>query len=230
MEACAQGMPVNWRQAKVRFPSHLDAVVGQPSIYEATVDIRGVRPPDDQVIAVGPDTATKQVMVQCRLAARLIPSSDVLDIDPDSSDWVFQDFTPIGVVQWGWTVTPTKPTNQKLTLSLRPAIDIFSPDGSSSRRYPEDLNTVRTLPTDVTVNGTFVEEASYWFETQWPLLTGILGVLALALGVAATKGRSAWRWLREGRASKSATSSPEPEVGQANAEQQDDNQSNQEAR
>lgn len=184
---------MDWRNAQVDYPKALAAEVGKSSIYEAAVDARDARPPADQVIAVSSDNAaTKQVAVRCRLAARLIPSSDTLKVDPDDSDWEYRDFSPTGVVQWAWNVTPTKPVDQKLTLVVRPAIDLSGSEGQASNSYGVGSNTEVRVFTDVSVEATLIEKVAHWFETQWPLVLAIL----VALGAVAVP---IWNWYQRRR-------------------------------
>lgn len=173
-------MPVDWREAQVDYPKALSAEVGQASVYEAAVDAREARPPADQVISVSAENGgVKQVTVRCRLAARLISSSELLKIEPDASDWEYRDFSPTGVVQWAWNVTPTKPVDQTLTLIVRPAIDVAGSEGAATSGYGTGSNSEVRVFTKVSVAATLIERVAYWFETQWPLVLAIFAALGL---------------------------------------------------
>lgn len=188
-KACAAGLPVDWREAQVDYPETLTAQVGVASIYEAAVDARDARPPADKVIQIDEGTPTsKEIAVRCRLAAKLTASSEALTLEPDDGEWQYRDFSATGVVQWAWNVTPAKPVNQKLTLVLRPAIDMSSPEGRPESTYGLDGNTEVRVFTDVVVRGTPLEVIAFWFETQWPLAVGIVTALAVAKPV--------WNWLK----------------------------------
>ena len=190
---CAAGARVDWRAAQVDYPKTLAATVGEGSVYEAAVDARDARPPADRVIAVDSGNgAVKQVGVKCRLAARLIPSSDQLTIDPAGDEWQYRDFSSTGVVQWAWTITPTKPAPQKLTLVVQPAVDLSGSTGQPLSSYGTGSNVEVRVFTDVDVHGTLVERVGYWFETQWPILVAIGTALLLV-------ARPLWTWWQRKR-------------------------------
>jgi hypothetical protein len=182
---CEKGV-TQWRTGQVDYPSKLSVRVQKSVIYNAAVDLRDDPLPPDKVIDISSgEPAGEPISVRCRLAAKLLPVGDHIKVNGASEgEWMPRQFTPSGVVEWSWSVTAEKPVDQQLRLALVPAVLI---DGGN---YAYSSDSEASLTTEVSVEGTLIEEVSYWFETQWPLLAGISVVLAVAIS-------ASWRWIRE---------------------------------
>ena len=178
---CEQGVS-DWREGRVSYPERLTVPLNGTVTYEAAVDIRDHPLPADQVIDTEGGTAgTAQVFVRCRLAARLTSLDHQLDVSVDDeaegSGWVYQEFTPSGVIEWAWSVTATEPTDGKLRLDLRPSLQVNElPTYSSASQV--------SFTTDVGVEASALQRAGFWIQTQWPLVLGVVtpigaGILAL---------------------------------------------------
>jgi hypothetical protein len=175
-----------WRSGQVDYPQEITVPLHESVPYEAAVDVRTDPLPADKVIDAGNGApGSEPIFVQCRIAARLTAVGDGVSVidDPENEvgGWVYQKFTPLGVVKWSWSIKADKPKDQQLRLELRPATltrgTPNSPDADfSGNQVP--------FVTHVAVDATLIQKLSYWFETQWPLLAGIaatLGVAALAV-------------------------------------------------
>ncbi len=172
-----------WRAGQVDYPDQLLVPLGRGTTYNAAVDVQDEPlPPDDVVENTGTSTF-ELVAVQCVLGARLVAVDEGIAVAPSAEgDWTYREFTPSGVVEWAWSVTATTPQGHELRLDLRPAVRM---DG-----LPNVLDMqVSSFKTDVNVDATRLERASYWFNTQWPLLVGICAVLAAAVLALVAFGR-----------------------------------------
>ncbi len=175
---CEQGLS-DWREGRVTYPKQLTIPLGESVNYEAAVDIRDNPLPADQVIdAEGGSTGTAQIFVRCRLAARLTPLSDSLEVSVDSeaegNGWITQEFTPSGVVEWSWSVTANEPTDATLRLDLRPSLQVNElPSYSSANQV--------SFTTDITVEASFLQRTWFWIQTQWPLVLGVVTPIGAAI-------------------------------------------------
>ena len=178
---CEQGLN-SWREGQITYPRRLTIPLDETVTYEAVVDINeNPLPPDEIIEADGGAAGTERLFVRCRLAAKLSALEDGLDVsqDPDAegSGWIYQEFTPSGVIEWSWAVTATEPVDQRLRLELRPALQV-----NELASYAT-ANQV-SFTTDVTVEASPLQRMWHWMQTQWPLVVGIatpLGAAILAL-------------------------------------------------
>ncbi len=170
--------PNTYSTGQVVYPASLTARVDQTITYGAAVDIRA-NPAPPSVVIPGPDPTSEPVEVQCMVAARLVALGSgivVEDIDAtEDGGWRRQQFTPNGVLEWSWSVTPREPRPQQVRLELRPAIQVGKSTESVLGR------TQASYVTKVEVETTWIERLSEWFETQWPLLAGITTIVAGAV-------------------------------------------------
>lgn len=175
---CEEGANA-WSEAQVSYPRTLTLALEETATYQAAIDIRENPLPADQAIEADSGTAgSERIFVRCRLAARLTSLDEGLrvTIDPDSegSGWVYQEFTPSGVVEWSWAVTATRPVDGRLRLDLRPSLLISElPSYSTANQV--------SFTTDVTVEASWLQHAWYWVQTQWPLVLGIAAPLGAAI-------------------------------------------------
>ncbi|QCU77122.1 hypothetical protein E7744_01950 [Citricoccus sp. SGAir0253] len=165
---------------EVVYPQSLPSEVNDPATYQAAVVLeQSGRSPEEAI--TNPDGVTTQqgIRVQCIVGARLLPVGEDVTVEGDpgtiESDWVNRRFTADGTVDWSWAVTATVPEDQQVRLQLRPALSID--DGA--RTITSD--SVRTYVSTVQVSATMVERVAYWFDTQWPLIVGVAGLLAVAV-------------------------------------------------
>lgn len=172
---CEEGA-ASWRAGQVDYPKDLIVTLGAATTYKAAVDVRDSPHPADEVIENFNGTTTSElVVVQCLLAARLVPVDDDIAVQtPEEGDWVYREFTPTGVVEWAWSVEVSTPASHQLRLDLRPAVRVA--EGPTAT-----VTQVSSFTTDVRVESTLLERASQWFETQWPKLAGIAVVLGTAV-------------------------------------------------
>jgi hypothetical protein len=172
--ACEQGANA-WRGGQVDYPKTLGVLLGEAATYNAAVDVRDVPLPEQTVIDVPRGKATSEpVAVQCLLAARLTPVDDDIKVaDTPEGEWSFREFTPVGVVEWSWSVTATTPADHELRLDLRPAVRL-----DESPTTP--ITQLASFTTEVDVKSTALERLAHWFDTQWPLLAGIAAILGAA--------------------------------------------------
>lgn len=197
---CEQGV-TSWREGQVSYPQTMRIALNETVTYEAAVDIGEDPLPADEVIETDSGSAaSERIFVRCRLAAKLTAVSDGLDVsqDPDAegSGWIYQEFTPSGVVEWSWAVTATEPVDQRLRLDLRPSLQVNElPSYSTANQV--------SFTTDVTVEASPIQLMWHWIQTQWPMIVGIatpLGAAILAL----------LAWVQKVRASTS-----QPDSGRA---------------
>jgi len=96
-----------------------------------------------------------------------------IDVDPSTElgGWRYLKFTPSGILEWSWSVTPRTPVSQELRLELKPAAELNG--------FPTALSTADYV-THVEVEADFVSKLSFWFQTRWKLI----GVVAAAIAAA----------------------------------------------
>ncbi len=155
--------------------------------YNAAVDVNdNLLPPEDIVENNGPVTS-ELIKVKCVLAARLVAVDEGITVTPPGDgDWVYRAFSPSGVVEWAWAVTATTPETHQLRLDLRPAVRIEGLPSAATETL------VSSFTTDVTVDATRIEAASYWFSTDWDRFAKIVAILAGALAAVLAFGRQLW--------------------------------------
>ncbi len=180
-----------FRVGQVDFPKTFELRLGETRSYNAAVDVRAQPAPATRVIDAG-DPREEPIKVQCVLSARLVPVGAALKVvasgDTDERGWMPRQFTPDGVVEWSWDISALEPRDQELRLELQPAVAVE--DTSLS----QTISTTASFVTPVSVGATGLERGSFWFKTQWPLVTGIAGAVGVAvLGILAfsTKARDA---------------------------------------
>lgn len=178
---CEEGLN-DWRPARMVYPDTLTLTMNQAGTYNAVADTGDVAPPPDEVITIYEGTAdAEEIFVQCVLAARLVAVDDGITVEgkgEDTGGWLAQTFTPGGRAEWDWSVTAVHPVDQELRLELRPSVS--APEAGIVSAGLSSF-TQSTFTTDVTVKATPIEGISYWFETQWPLVTGIAVTLGAAI-------------------------------------------------
>lgn len=166
------------RVGQLSFPNVMRLRVGESDAYSAVVDVRASPGPPEREID-SPDPRSETIKVECVLSARLIPVSKGIEVVPsadvEEGGWRTQEFTTHGLLEWSWTVKPVDPGKQRLRLDLKPAVVV-----DSDLRSRHGTGGVSYL-TDVQVDATAIERASYWFGTQWKLLASIAAVLGTAL-------------------------------------------------
>jgi hypothetical protein len=183
-----------FRPAQVDYPRTLSARMGQATTYGAAVDIRGTPAPPGKVIDAD-DPTSDPVYVECVVAARLVSVGGGIDVDSaDATEggWRYRSFTPSGVLEWSWSVTPRRPVSQQLRLELKPA--------ARARDLIPGSNIITTADyvTTVNVSATRIDRLAYWFQTQWVLLSGVagtVGVAVLAILAFSAKARDAVKGL-----------------------------------
>jgi len=167
-----------WVRGQVDYPRTLSARMGQATTYSTAVDIRDAPAPPGKEID-SPDPATGSVHVQCVVGARLVPVSSGIDVeipaDARADGWRYLEFTPSGVLEWSWSVTPSTPASQELLLQLKPAAKSAEliPGGSTT--------TTADYKTPVNVTATRIDRLAYWFQTQWVLLSKVAGTVGVAI-------------------------------------------------
>lgn len=216
LRKCEESLDAD-RQGQIDHPANMWMKVRENQSYNAAVDVRIDQVPPEINID-GPKPGSERVRVRCILSARLVAVGKGIEVvpssDTDGDGWRALTFTPDGVVEWSWTVTPTVPADQELQLELQPAVKMGEGSQSAVR-----ASTVY-YKTEVFVEATRIERLSYWFNTQWPLLTsvvGAIGVAILALLAFSTKFRDAARAIFKRKPAATAESAeasdaaPEPE-------------------
>lgn len=185
--ACAKSGA--FRQGQVDFPRTIDARVNRAVSYDAAIDIRSQPAPAEKVIDTH-DPKSEPIAVECVVGARLVDVGDAITVqaDSDSDDgWSYSEFTPSGVLQWSWTITPKAAVgNEQLRLEIRPAVKLVRT--AEFGIVPTSANYLTT----VNVSATWIDRVAYWFQTQWsPLKTvaSVLGVALLAVLAFSTKVR-----------------------------------------
>lgn len=178
---CESGVN-RWRTGQVDYPKELSISVNESVTYNAAVDVREDPLPADEVIVVAGKSGSEQIAVRCTVAAKLVAVGDFMRVD-NSEEWVSQDFTPLGVAEWSWSVSADKPVDQELRLVIRPAVltagangGLLYTQGSGDSSYADTSEA--TIVTEVKVRGTLLEQLAFWLETQWLLLVAIAGTLA----------------------------------------------------
>jgi hypothetical protein len=186
-EQCEDGVD-QWRAGQLDFPARLVVRFPGSATYNAAVDAREAALPPDQVIDVGDGGArSTPVHVQCRVGARLVPVGEHLTVEGEGDDdWVYKEWSPLGVVEWSWTVAASEPVDQELRLDLRPAV--VADDISTG------ADTQLSVTTDVEVRSTVIRQFGHWVQTEWAVLWGSLAVL----GGAFLAARAGLRKLRKG--------------------------------
>jgi RimJ/RimL family protein N-acetyltransferase len=159
-------------QGQVDYPVTLSAKIDQAITYSAAVDIRSNPLPPGRVIE-GRNPGADRIVVQCVVGARLLSVGGGIDVDPSTElgGWRYLKFTPSGILEWSWSVTPRTPVSQELRLELKPAAEVNG--------FPTALSTADYV-THVEVEADFVSKLSFWFQTRWKLI----GVVAAAIAAA----------------------------------------------
>lgn len=182
LAACASGLPSSWREGQVDYPKSIRVAVGRATVYEAAIDIRDVPPPPGEVI-LGADISagSEKVAVQCRLAARLRPVGTALIVDPPADEWQDREFSPLGLVEWTWSVTATELIDQQIVLSIQPAVTVVDLAAGRTSVYAAGGTSEVSVATDVYVDGTFLQRVNHWLQTEGMLAGAIAVVLVGAL-------------------------------------------------
>ena len=174
----------------MEYPRTLSVQMAQATTYGATVDIRDADIPPGKEIHL--DSAREPIYVQCVVGARLISVGGGLDVetaaDATEGGWRYREFTPSGVVEWSWSVTPRTPVSQQLRLELEPAAKVLERVPGGNQTSTADYVTT------VNVTATHIDRLAYWFQTQWVLLSriaGTVGVAILAVLAFSSKAREA---------------------------------------
>ena len=177
-----------FRVGQVDFPNTFTLRLGETKSYSAAVDVRAEPAPAKRVIDAA-DPREEPIKVQCVLSARLVSVGATLKVaasgDTNEGGWMARQFTPDGVVEWSWDVSALEPRDQELRLELQPAVAV------ENTSLSQTISTTANFVTPVSVDASGLERVSYWFNTQWPLVTGIAGALAVAvLGILAFSSKA----------------------------------------
>jgi hypothetical protein len=171
------GATTAYRSGRVLYPRTLTADLGEATTYGAAVDVRDSPAAPGDVIP-GPDPTSEPVLVQCVIGARLVEVGPGISVENDDAaadgGWRYQQFTPAGVLEWSWSVTPLVPRRQELRLELRPVVEV-------SGDLPVPRTTTTQFVTRVEVHANWIQRLSYWFSTAWPQLAAVAAILAGAL-------------------------------------------------
>ena len=171
VEACGAKVA---RRGQIAYPGTLEVRLNDSTTYGAAVDERD-NPPSPGVEIPGDDPRSEPIKVECVIGARLVPVTGGIKVDESDADtdggWWYQQFPPSGVVEWSWSVTPTESRRQELRLDLRPA----AREIGTSNRLPADSRA--SFSTTVKVKSSWIERLGGWFQTQWPQLATVAGIL-----------------------------------------------------
>jgi hypothetical protein len=200
---CEEGIN-SWKESagQIDYPRTLKVTLGQPTTYNAAIDISDAPMPADQVITVPSGDATSEpITVKCGVAARLIPIGDIT-VTPAQDSWITREFSPSGVAEWTWTVRTDTTSNKELQLVLMPA---HLGDG-----VPLASGGITAeVFTQVEVTSTGIDRLSDWFANQWVKLAAMVVTLAGAFAAAVKWLGLPWpptKWFRaKGDASPPAT-------------------------
>jgi hypothetical protein len=172
---CAESS--EFRTGRLSYPRFLEARVGDPVTYGAAIDVRDDPVPASSLIP-GPSPDSQHVAVQCVVGARLVAVGSGVTVDAGDAvadgGWRYQQFTPAGVLEWSWNVTPSLPRTQIVRLEVRPAAQVVNGSVVLS-------TTSAQYETTITVAASWIDRLSYWFETQWPKLVGVAVLVAGAV-------------------------------------------------
>lgn len=211
MKNCEDGIQ-KWRDARVDYPGRLTLELGSVASYIAAVDIRENAILLSEVIP-GQSPESAPAAVKCRVAARLVPIGDAVEVNPPQDEWVNRFFTPSGVVNWAWTVKAVKPGRQELRLELQPAV--VATDGGYVLLASDSI--VGNFITSVEIDTSAMDDLKQWFEKTWGVIAAISAALAAAIIAFVRWSGEIGQALREARAKWQGT----PESRDADTEQRE---------
>lgn len=167
-----------FRAGYVRYPGSLSIPLGGTANYSAAVDVREVQGDPEEVID-HKNPKGSPVFVQCLLGARLVGVGGGITVESTTADldggWRYYEFTPAGVVEWSWSVSPRQPIDQQLRLELRPAVKDIRAGALSELAASADYVTA------VDVQATRIQRLDFWMDTEGKTLGTILGGLGAAV-------------------------------------------------
>ncbi len=176
-------------KAALFFEAEVELELRTPKTFRVTVALQ------DSVDTESVGPAQADLLVACQIEARLVASSDALDISP--TDWAKDQYIPPDPTTWSWVVTSRSTRTAEAVLQLKPVIRVTRSNGDSTF---EDLRTE-----DYPV--TFITEATVGdrVSASWRWLVGAAGGLGAILGLIVTV-RSLRR--RDGAPPRAAGSAP----------------------
>lgn len=189
-DACAAGVNSGLKGQLV-YPERLDLQYHESVNYNVALDVGGNPLPPDQIIDVGEGSATSErVNASCHVQAKLEAVGDHTKIDrSDDSDWVAYDFSPLGVIEWAWTVTADEPVDQSVRLRVRPAVL-----AGDSAVYGQNSEVVAT--TSISVHAEWYDRWAYHATQTAAGLTVTIGAFAGLILLLVVKGKEIGKALR----------------------------------
>jgi hypothetical protein len=167
-----------WRNGQIFYPSSVELGVGESASYRASIDVGQTTPGPPKEIP-GNATRTEPIVVQCAIAARLVPVGAV-NVDPP--EWSVRAFTPAARVDWSWTVSTDEAKDQQLRLEIQPAI---SGDGGFSFVASSGPQTASYM-TNVTVKTSFPQRVNQYISDNKVAALGIGAAILAILAFAGT--------------------------------------------
>jgi hypothetical protein len=160
----------NLDRATLFFDDHVDLKLSTAHRFTMALGVPGSLGPAQ----AGP--AQSEVELACTVQARLIASSDALEVTP--ADWVAGQYVPPEPTTWTWVVTSKAPGTTEAVLQLKPVIRTTRSDGLTSL---EDLRTE-----EYNVSFRTARSAGERVSAAWKWAVGFAGGLAVILGLLAT--------------------------------------------
>lgn len=201
LKDCETGVK-QWTSGQVDYPRLLTLRMGSSTSYVAAIDIRtDPRPPEDVLLT--DEARGELVAIQCVVGARLVPVGDAIEVD--SEEWVVREFTPVGLINWAWSIKGVAPGDHQVKLLLHPTLS--TQDGELALTGTKTA----TFVTTVRVEASAIQIVDRWFKDNWHIITGIavlLGGAFLAVVKWAGNVIEALRDLRAKFGKKAPTQTP----------------------
>jgi hypothetical protein len=207
---CRKGIE-EWKKSagQVDYPKTMTLTFGQATAYNAAIDISDTpQPAASRIIVARGEPTAEAITVKCAVAARLRSIGHDMTVEPAEDEWQTREFGPSGVVKWTWTVTASSSSNKTLVLEMQPAhLENGEPLVSSSGTEIVEVST------QVQVKSTWIDRSKEWFETQWPKLALIVGLVAGGIAGAVRWLGLPWpprKWFPKKRTPRRSRRSPAP--------------------
>jgi hypothetical protein len=213
-EACER-LNSELAEASLAFPSSTRIALHDTDLVQATISLDLDRPPEDLIDAE--EVATGKLLVSCTVEARLEGASRTFDIEGpgiQEPGWQRRSLVTADTVGWSWFVTPKRLGEHRLTLQLRPVLQIDDGGTEPTAQVLTEASIVErpilVQVSDPSLGARVVRSIESITEVLRTLEGLLLALAAVFLAAAAVKTGMWWRE-RKGQDSPQPPGGDEPE-------------------